>query len=81
MFFLDVGFLVVDCLVIGREVDGREVGGEVVGHEVAGLQDSIGGGKRPPGCGFLYSFDSTIPYKSREACDLKMVFSTSLIVG
>ena len=76
-----MGFLVVGCLVIGREVGGREVGGEVVGREVVGLQVSIGVGKRSPGCGFLYSFDSTIPYKSREACDLRVVFSTSLIVG
>ena len=79
--FLDVDFLVVGCLVVGREVDGRDVGGEVVGREVVGLQVSNGVGKRSPGCGFLCSFDSTIPYKSREACDLRVVFSTSLIVG
>jgi hypothetical protein len=85
-----VGFLVVGCLVIGREVGGREVGGEVVGREVGGevvgrevvgWQVSIEVSKRSPGCGFLCSFDSTIPYRSREACDLRVVFSTSLIVG
>ena len=50
-------------------------GGEV-GVEV-GLQV----GSIYSGCGLLCSFDSTIPYKSREGCDLSMVFSTSLIVG
>ncbi len=85
--------LVVGCLVVGLDVDGREVGGEVLGREVGGevvgcevgvevgLQVSFGVGSRSPGCGFLCSFDSTIPYKSREACDSRMVFSTSLVVG
>ena len=84
-----VGRLVVGCLVVGLDVDGREVGGEVLGGEVVGfevgvevgLQVSFGVSSRSPGCGFLCSFDSTIPYKSREACDSRMVFSTLLIVG
>ena len=66
---------VVDGEFFGREVDGREVGFEV------GVDVGLQVGSIYSGCGLLCSFDSTIPYKSREGCDLSMVFSTSLIVG